>query len=385
MRSLASHVLFIPANDSPLPETPQELHDELRLLLLSVHRFQTDSPTLSFSRGVEGLVYYGHRLRECADVLVPFNRQYEKAVQLGNGWYASWHEAAVFHSNDVYWRLASAIDSLVGQDEDNEQTPHVRAVRYAKHYTDHWYDVNKDSLLAEALPIDCEFLYQQTAVELARLPVDVRQRKVGETTTGTVAQAMAPELPNGARAALLQAIYRQTENSQDGVAIVELPRELAVGDDFHLLWADGLIQFIRRRHCFVGPQGSARLVLEKGYEVAELNKRDRLPPGKLIEEALLDNVDPEIRHRVRLTIAGTTAVIRLASMSSPRADKLRYYCDPRVPEDVQRMVRWLNPPHCLSQRQAAAKAAEETQGRWTSIESRFRRHRDKTGLIKEIQ
>jgi hypothetical protein len=69
--------------------------------------------------------------------------------------------------------------------------------------------------------------------------------------------------------------------------------------------------------------------------------------------------------------------------SSPRADKLKYFCDPSVPPDVQRMVEFLNGgAEDLSLRAAARKAADVTKGSSTSIESRFRRHRDKTKLIR---
>jgi hypothetical protein len=56
----------------------------------------------------------------------------------------------------------------------------------------------------------------------------------------------------------------------------------------------------------------------------------------------------------------------------PRADKRKYFCDPSVPQDVQRMVELVNPPNCLSQRKAAQQAAIECNGSWSSIEKRFR-------------
>jgi hypothetical protein len=386
MRSIGTFALIIPAKDAPRPRTPLELHEELRSLLLSLHRFQTDSPTHPFSRGVEGLVYYGRRLSDCGDAILPFNRQYEKAIQFGGTWYASWHEAAVIVGNEAYVRLAMVIDGLCGKAELSEESERARASRYAELYTKCWHEVERDNLLAEVLPVDCDFLYQQTAVELARMPADILHgREVVEHAPAVVSRDAIPNLmKDGRAAAIIQAIHSQSVSQQDGMAIVDLPKELHSGDYFHLLWADGLIQFIRRRHCFVGPRGHERLVLERGYDIAELHKPDRLQPGALIEEALKENVDPAIRHRVRLTVAGMTAAIRLALLSSTRADNLRYYCDPAVPNDVQRMVIWMNPPHCLSQRKAAKKAAEDLKGSWTSIESRFRRHRDETGLIKKL-
>lgn len=69
----------------------------------------------------------------------------------------------------------------------------------------------------------------------------------------------------------------------------------------------------------------------------------------------------------------------------PRADKSKYSCDPSVPQDVQRMVELLNGPPRLSQRKASEKAAVETKGSATSIEKRFRHHRDKTKKIRKAQ
>ena len=72
------------------------------------------------------------------------------------------------------------------------------------------------------------------------------------------------------------------------------------------LYADGLIEVLRRRYCWVGPTTDRKLRLETGYELLSLAK---VSPATLAGLLSQDNALPEeIRLRGRLTTQGQAEI-----------------------------------------------------------------------------
>jgi hypothetical protein len=112
---------------------------------------------------------------------------------------------------------------------------------------------------------------------------------------------------------LLSLLWRVTDR-EEGVAIVDL--HLSLQDDglFTEWTAAGLIEVVRRNHCHVGGGVHAKLVLEQGWSVADFSRPDRKRVWQLLEEVRIENVEAEIRHRVRLGRAGDIEAARLARL-----------------------------------------------------------------------
>jgi hypothetical protein len=102
---------------------------------------------------------------------------------------------------------------------------------------------------------------------------------------------------------LLKLLWGMSDR-EAGVAIVDLAEAQRDETILSACHGEGLIEFIRRNHIHVGAGQNRKLVLENGWNVGELYKTGRRPVWSLVREAVAENVDREIRYRVRLTNRG---------------------------------------------------------------------------------
>lgn len=122
---------------------------------------------------------------------------------------------------------------------------------------------------------------------------------------------------------LLQLLYKADD--QAGLPIVELPESLRDEKLFTACEGKNLIEFIRRKHVWVGGGIHRELRLEPKsgwdiWDIAELHKRARKSTRELLKEVLAEDVPREIRHRVRLTYDGRAeaAQIMLGDVKAKR-------------------------------------------------------------------
>lgn len=94
-----------------------------------------------------------------------------------------------------------------------------------------------------------------------------------------------------------------------GVYVADLPAPLHDETVLTNCSDRALIEFGRRNHCHVGTQ----LLLEPGYSFTLLAPHvpDKKPPRAMLREISAENVEPEIRYRVRLSATGQGAAARL--------------------------------------------------------------------------
>jgi len=121
------------------------------------------------------------------------------------------------------------------------------------------------------------------------------------------------------QARILILLLWDVTDREAGVAIVDLAeaqRDEALLSACH---GEGLIEFIRRKYCYVGGGEHQKLVLENGWNVAELYKAGRQPVWKLIREAIAEQVDRDIRYRIRLTNRGCDVAGVIAKTSSAQS------------------------------------------------------------------
>lgn len=97
-----------------------------------------------------------------------------------------------------------------------------------------------------------------------------------------------------------------------GIAIVDLPNAMRDEALLSACHGDGLIKLMRRKHCHTGGGAHRKLVLEKGWDVAELYKAGRTPLWQCIKEALSERVEDEVRLRVALTNRGCDVAAKLS-------------------------------------------------------------------------
>ncbi len=120
------------------------------------------------------------------------------------------------------------------------------------------------------------------------------------------------ELAEDPRVAELLLLLWDAPDREAGIAIVDLPDSLRAEDLLTACEGDRLIQFLRRNHCYHGGGPHRKLVLERGWSIAELHKPNRNQVWQLLEEAIGEDVPDEIRHRVRLGYFGSSKAARLA-------------------------------------------------------------------------
>lgn len=146
-------------------------------------------------------------------------------------------------------------------------------------------------------------------------------------------------------------------DQEAGIAVVDLPEAMR---DEVLLTAcegDGLIEFLRRNHCFHGGVLLPILVLEDGWNVADLRQCDRKRSRQLVRDACREGFDipKEIRLRVRLSDRGTSEAARLGLLRTagePVADGSDK-ATPQHSEDF-RSVLWFGVNYSFTANQAAA-------------------------------
>jgi hypothetical protein len=120
----------------------------------------------------------------------------------------------------------------------------------------------------------------------------------------------------GPQSAKLLQLLQDADDQEAGIAVIELPEVLRDSNLLAACEGQGLIEFIRRNHCHVGGRVNAKLVLESGWNVAQLAKPNRKRVKGLLAEALTEQVEPEIRYRLRLTYKGDGEAARLALTSA---------------------------------------------------------------------
>jgi hypothetical protein len=112
-----------------------------------------------------------------------------------------------------------------------------------------------------------------------------------------------------ARAYLLRVL---AEHGETGIAVMDLPPELRDADLLTVCDADKLIEFGCRRHCYVGPTGSAELRLEQGWPFRSVTTNESRSMPDWLQELAGESKTSPIRHRVRLTAMGRTEASRIA-------------------------------------------------------------------------
>jgi len=119
------------------------------------------------------------------------------------------------------------------------------------------------------------------------------------------------DLLSDSRTGELLQLLRSATDGEAGIPVIDLPKQLQ-DEGLIIEWlAADLVEVVRRNHVHVGgPRG--KLILENGWQKAELNRPDRKPEWALVKEILSEGVELEIRHRVRLSRAGAVAASRLA-------------------------------------------------------------------------
>lgn len=152
-----------------------------------------------------------------------------------------------------------------------------------------------------------------------------------------------------------------------GVPIIELPEPLRDEALLSACHGDQLVEFVRRNHSRVGAGFHQQLVIEAGWSVAELHKPNRKPVWVIVREALSEQVEDEIRYRVRLSNRGcdltgalsrkANAAIRLGESEKEFAERL-HKCPAFTrlsDDDVAKLSAWLrhNRPTLAELRDAA--------------------------------
>lgn len=151
------------------------------------------------------------------------------------------------------------------------------------------------------------------AVEL----LDVLQReRTAACNAARKSKGVVKQVEDGidVRTALL---LRLDANHETGLAVRDLPEPLRTPELLTVLDADGLIEFGRRNHCYVGGGDAPELRIERGWNFRSVTGRDCKPMADILTEYLSDGVEPPLH--VRLTAKGRidAARMKLAAASSP--------------------------------------------------------------------
>ena len=133
-------------------------------------------------------------------------------------------------------------------------------------------------------------------------------------------------LLNDKRVGQLLGLLWNAENREAGVAVVEIPELLRSESLLTACEFNKWIEFGRRNHCHHGGGGTRELILENGWSFTSLDKPNKKRTGQLLQEALTEQVEPEIRIRLRLTYCGEGIVSQLmydpSTSSEPEGTKV---------------------------------------------------------------
>lgn len=125
------------------------------------------------------------------------------------------------------------------------------------------------------------------------------------------------ELLRDARTVELLRLLWDLADREAGIAIMELPSHLR-DEGLFTEWLDAnLIEAVRRKHCHAGGGVYRKLVLETGWDTAQFEKANRKRVWQFLQEVATENVEAEIRHRVRLGRVGDVEAARLARSPFP--------------------------------------------------------------------
>lgn len=128
------------------------------------------------------------------------------------------------------------------------------------------------------------------------------------------------ELADDPQVAELLLLLWDAPNRETGVAIVDLPVSLRKEELLTACEGAQLVRFAQRKHCWHGGGVHTKLVIESGWQIAELHKPDRKQAWQLLQDAIRDDVPNEIRHHVQLCYPGSVAAGRLALRRTRNAD-----------------------------------------------------------------
>lgn len=172
----------------------------------------------------------------------------------------------------------------------------------------------------------------ENSMLVLRLPFDVFSasaraiEQFAQPIVGAVQTAQADLLSDRRVVDLLLLLWR-AENRDAGIAIVDLPEPFGNEELLTTCEFTKLIEFGRRNHCHRGGGQHRKLVLEDGWNFTSLDKPNKKRTRQLLDEANTEQVEPEIRLRVRLTYHGeglASGVERLPTPTEFASDDSTY-------------------------------------------------------------
>jgi|GEM_PF-2051458 len=137
--------------------------------------------------------------------------------------------------------------------------------------------------------------------------VDARLRPVVAALRDAWEDHRTDDAPVSLRDELLLLLWN-AEDRDAGIAVVDLPKRLRDETLLSACHADGLIRFAARNAVWHGK----KLVIEPGWNVADLTQPKRKLVYQLVREALTQEVDDAIRIRVQFVNRGAGEAAKLA-------------------------------------------------------------------------